>query len=124
MSRSPGFSLQRLQMEFLVAVGAWALSSVCQNLSPDGGISGLLCNRGILDLDLSPLIPKLSAAASVIYPNDTAAFDLATSRWSSYETPTISVVVVPATESDVAETVCISKSFSLITGSNGLPSFR
>lgn len=109
MSRSPGFSLRRLQMEVLVAVGAWALSSVCQRLPRDSGISSLLCNRGILDYDLSPLLPKLSAAASVIYPNDTTAFDLATSRWSSYETPTISVVVVPATENDVAETVCDSE---------------
>ncbi|KAG6362865.1 hypothetical protein INS49_007960 [Diaporthe citri] len=113
MSRSRSFSLRRLQMEVLVAVGAWALSSVCQNLSPDSRIGGLLCNRGILDLDLSPLVPKLSAAASVIYPNDTAAFDLATSRWSSYQTPTISVVVVPGTESDVAETVKFAAEFNL-----------
>lgn len=108
MTRSPNFSLGRLQMEVLVAVGAWALSSVCQSLSPDSGIRSLLCDRGILNLDLSPLVPKLSAAASVIYPNETTAFDLATSRWSSYETPTISVVVVPGTENDVAETVCLS----------------
>ncbi|KAL2285551.1 hypothetical protein FJTKL_08192 [Diaporthe vaccinii] len=113
MSRSPSFSLRRLQMEVLVAVGAWALSSVCQRLSPDSGIGSLLCNRGILDLDLSPLVPKLSAAASVIYPNDTAAFDLATSRWSSYETPTISVVVVPGTENDVAETVKFATEFNI-----------
>lgn len=110
MDRYPGFSLRRLQMEVLVAVGAWALSSVCQSLPHDSGMRSLLCDRGILDYDLSPLLPKLSAAASVIYPNDTTAFDLATSRWSSYETPTISVVVVPGTENDVAETVCGSES--------------
>lgn len=106
MNRSPTFSLGRLQMEVLVAVGAWAFSSVCESLSPGSGIRSLLCDRGILNLDLSPLVPKLSATASVIYPNNTAAFELATARWSSYETPTISVVVVPGTESDVAETVC------------------
>lgn len=106
MSRSPCFSLRRLQMEVLVAVGAWALSSVCQSLPQGSGISGMLCNRGLLDFDLSSLVPKLSPTARVIYPNDTAAFDLATSRWSSYETPTISVVIVPGTEKDVAETVC------------------
>lgn len=109
-------------MEVLVAVGAWALSSVCQSL-PDSGTRSLLCNRGILDLDLSPLVPKLSATASVIYPNDTAAFDLATSRWSSYETPTVSVVVVPGTENDVAETVrfCVTPSWSQ---RNGLSWYR
>lgn len=114
MSRSPSFSLRRLQMEVLVAVGAWALSSVCSTLSHDSGIGSVLCNRETPHFDLSPLVPKLSATARVIYPNETAAFDLATSRWSSYETPTISVVVVPGTESDVAETVCGS-SFCLIS---------
>lgn len=123
MSRFPGFSLRRLQMEVLVAVGAWALSSVCQSL-PDSGTRSLLCNRGILDLDLSPLVPKLSATASVIYPNDTAAFDLATSRWSSYETPTVSVVVVPGTENDVAETVCFCLTPSLVSQRNGLSWYR
>jgi hypothetical protein len=105
MERPLGFSVRRVQMEVLVAVGVWALSSVCQGLPQGSGIRSLLWNRGLLDLDLSALVPKLSATASVIYPNDTTAFDLATARWSSYETPTAGVVVVPGTEKDVAETV-------------------
>ncbi|KAJ0120562.1 hypothetical protein J7T55_015291 [Diaporthe amygdali] len=100
-----GRSLRRLKMEVLVAVGAWALSSVCGTLSHDSRMSSLLCPQGLPYYDLSPLEPLLSATASVIYPNETTAFDLATARWSSYETPTISVVVVPGTESDVAEIV-------------------
>lgn len=124
MGRSSCFPLRRLQMEVLVAVGAWALSSVCQSLPQDSGIRSLLCNRGLLDFDLSPLVPKLSATASVIYPNDTTAFDLATSRWSSYETPTISVVVVPGTENDVAETVSDFQIFGLIYRYTDLLSHR
>lgn len=103
-----GRSLRRLQMELLVAVGAWASSSVCRSASPDsrmGTLGSLLCNRGDTYYDLTPLEARLSQNASVIYPNDTATFEYATSRWSSYETPTISVVVVPGTENDVAETV-------------------
>ncbi|KKY33735.1 putative fad-dependent oxygenase [Diaporthe ampelina] len=69
------------------------------------------------------VLVALSAAASVIYPNDTTAFDLATSRWSSYETPTISVVVVPGTENDVAETVkfatALNIPFLAVNGGHG-----
>ncbi|KAG8164977.1 hypothetical protein KVR01_005252 [Diaporthe batatas] len=113
MSRSPFASLRRLQMEALVAVGAWALSSICQSLPQGSSIRGMLYNRGLPDFDLSPLVPKLSPTARVIYPNETTAFDLATSRWSSYETPTISVVVVPSTENDVAETVKFAAEFNI-----------
>lgn len=105
MSGICGRSLRRLQMELLVAVCAWASSSVCRSTSPDSRMGSLLCNRGDTYYDLTPLEARLSQNASVIYPNDTATFEYATSRWSSYETPTISVVVVPGTENDVAETV-------------------
>ncbi|POS69298.1 hypothetical protein DHEL01_v212307 [Diaporthe helianthi] len=113
MSRSPGFSLRRLHMKVLIAVGTWTLSSVCQSLPQGSGVRGVLCNQRPLDFDLSPLVPRLSPTARVIYPNDTAAFDVATSRWSSYETPTISVVVVPGTEDDVAETVKFAAKFNI-----------
>ncbi|KAI0458562.1 putative FAD-dependent oxygenase [Xylaria acuta] len=46
----------------------------------------------------------LSPAAAVYFPGS-AEFEAATIRWSELDTPTVNVVVVPATEDDVAHTV-------------------
>ncbi|KAH8664915.1 hypothetical protein BGZ61DRAFT_522812 [Ilyonectria robusta] len=54
--------------------------------------------------DLGKLGKKLSKAAMVYYPGSTE-FELASKRWSVLDAPTVNIVVVPATENDVVETV-------------------
>jgi hypothetical protein len=60
---------------------------------------------------LDQLVKKLSKDAQVFFPGS-AEFVLATTRWSSLDLPNISIVVVPDTENDVAETVCAALCFS------------
>ncbi|KAJ4419213.1 hypothetical protein N0V82_005120 [Gnomoniopsis sp. IMI 355080] len=92
-------------MQHIVCISVWAILGACLVTPHNSRIGQIAWNRGSTYYDLTPLQNKLSANASVIYPNDTTAFDTATARWSSYDAPKVSVVVVPGSEKDVAETV-------------------
>lgn len=90
-------------MEFLTIAAAGMMQSFCNNLSPNAapGFLSSLCNNENIATDLGA---HLSSGANVWLPGSTA-FNTATTRWSSLDTPGISVVVEVATENDVAETV-------------------
>lgn len=83
-------------MEVAMAIAAWAYAAVGQNLP------SCLQSRG--NYDMTDLQAKLSSSAKIYYPN-TTEFEAASARWSLLGEPTVSVVVVPGTENDVAQTV-------------------
>lgn len=90
------------KMGMVTAVTAWALTAVCQNTP-----IGQDCNRDVWPRgspDYSQLQSQLSPGAQIYYQNSTE-FDEATKRWSALDEPSPNVVVVPATEHDVAVTV-------------------
>lgn len=86
----------------IAAITAWALPSACRHLPISGQLKSL---RDLPeDSDFKDLENRLSPGAEIYLPGD-AGFDEATLRWSIFEAPDISVVVVPSVEEDVAETV-------------------
>ena len=96
----------RLKMEVLTAVVAWAFASACHGLPGACNYLDGLCPRG--DEDFKALGSSLSRGADVYFPGS-SGFKNATARWSVLEEPTVNVVVVPATEHDVVETVSRSR---------------
>lgn len=52
-------------------------------------------------------LKKLLSPATAIHLPGSDEFEAATTRWSELDTPTASIVVVPATEDDVARTVSL-----------------
>lgn len=86
-------------MEVLIAIVSWTLSATCRNLATDSWIRSVVCHD-----TSNSLAARLSEGAKIHYPG-TEDFDRATNRWSVLDAPDINIVVVPATESDVAETV-------------------
>lgn len=92
---------RRFKMEVITAVAAWAISSACRSVPADSWFGATICDRRS---DPKELADRLSQAAEVYVPGD-EGFDTATRRWSVLDAPTISVVVVPSVENDVAETV-------------------
>jgi hypothetical protein len=97
-------STRRLKMEVITAVAAWAIAGACRS-APAASWLGGLCPRGI---DVTALTAALSAGAVVYFPGS-EGYTEATTRWSVLDAPTISMVVVPSVESDVAETVSSTK---------------
>ncbi|KAF9871150.1 FAD-dependent oxygenase [Colletotrichum karsti] len=91
--------MYRLKMEVLTAVAAWAIGSACLNVPVARQFLGGICAR-----DTAELGNKLSSTAKIYQPG-TAEFTEASIRWSNLNAPTVSLVVVPGTEQDVAETV-------------------
>ncbi|RWA09270.1 hypothetical protein EKO27_g5840 [Xylaria grammica] len=71
----------------------WSLSAICQANATLQWLS-----------PTAELADRLSPGA-LIYSPGSDGFTQATSRWSVYEAPNISLVVVPSVENDVAETV-------------------
>ncbi|KAI1373506.1 putative FAD-dependent oxygenase [Hypoxylon crocopeplum] len=108
---------QRLKMEVVTAIAAWALSSACQNIPASHWLSPL-CSRG----NLTGLTTRLSSGAHVHYPGSDG-FTEATTRWSVFDAPGINVVVVPGVESDVAEIVKYAnennKPYLAVSGGHG-----
>ena len=86
----------------LVAVAAWAVPSACHHLPGNRQLRSIRGNA--TQPDLQELADKLSPGAEIPLPGD-GDFDTATLRWSILDPPTISIVVVPSVEEDVAETV-------------------
>lgn len=87
-------------MEVITAIAAWAISSTCKSLTAESWLGAICSPRS----DPKDLADRLSQNAQVYVPGD-PGFDTATNRWSVLDAPTISVVVVPSVEDDVAETV-------------------
>lgn len=85
-------------MEVVAPLAAWALRAAC-----DTSLSGYIpfCNPGI---DVAALAQRLSADSDVLLPGSDT-FKIATARWSGFNAPDVKIVVVPATEDDVAEAV-------------------
>lgn len=90
-----------IKIEAILAVAGWAIVPVCAYAPvPRNSL------RGETPItDLGKLGKKLSKAAMVYYPGSDE-FELASKRWSVLDAPTVNIVVVPATENDVVETVC------------------
>lgn len=93
--------MHRPKMAAVTAVAAWALTAACENM-PLG--HNWLRDNYHPKTNYQPLQSQLSSAAQIIFPNS-SRFDTATTRWSVLEEPQPNVVVVPATEYDVAVTV-------------------
>lgn len=93
--------MHRPKMAAVTAVAAWALTAACENIPFDHHWLRDIYPR---NTNYQALQNRLSSAAQIIFPNSTN-FDAATTRWSVLEEPQPNVVVVPATEDDVAVTV-------------------
>lgn len=68
------------------------------------------CSRR--SLDLTALKAKLSSGAEIISPGD-SSFNETALRWSSLDAPTPNVIVIPATEKDVVQTVLYANANSV-----------
>ena len=93
-----------LKREAFTAVAVWAMTSACRSVPVARDWASGLCPRS--DADLQELGAKLSSTAKVYFPGS-SEFELASARWSTLAEPNVTVVVVPGTESDVAETVIL-----------------
>lgn len=96
-------SARRLRMEVITAVAAWAIASSCANIPRAENWLGSLCPR---DDATAKLGLKLSAGAQILYPGTEGFLD-ATKRWSVFSAPEVTMVIVPTTQQDVAEAVCL-----------------
>lgn len=97
------------KFKILVVATVWALPSACLSLATvtrDAMVTGTCPGRSF-----GRLGEKLSDGAEIYFPGSTE-FDAATLRWSSLDTPKVNVVVVPATENDVALTVGCFRTWS------------
>ncbi|KAF7589612.1 hypothetical protein BBP40_004026 [Aspergillus hancockii] len=88
-------------MEVVTALAVWAITSACQNIPSSHNWARGLCPRAN---DVRELGEKLSRTAKVYFPGSDE-FEVASTRWSVLGAPKVNIVVVPATENDVVETV-------------------
>ncbi|GAO13091.1 uncharacterized protein UV8b_03469 [Ustilaginoidea virens] len=95
-------SRSKFKMDAIVAVAAWAVTSACYSLPLARGLLHGLCPRDVGEA--RELQARLSPGAKVYFPGS-QGFNDSSRRWSSLDPPTVNVVVVPATEQDVAATV-------------------
>lgn len=88
-------------MELVAVASATVLGNVC-SLVPNGGPGWLnsLCGREGIKWELGQF---LSGGAS-IHLSGSERFNKATTRWSTFQAPNVTVVVEVATENDVSET--------------------
>ena len=86
----------RLKMEVLMAIAAWAFATASQQIPRSSS----------WESDLKSLSGRLSNTSQVYFPGS-SGFTNATTRWSVLDEPEVNVVVVPGTENDVAEIVCL-----------------
>ncbi|OAA50360.1 FAD binding domain protein [Metarhizium rileyi] len=94
--------MTRLKMEVVAAVAAWALTSACYNLPTVQDLVPGLCSG---DLGSPQELRQILSPGATVYLPDSEGFSNASIRWSTLELPTVNLVVVPATEKDVSETV-------------------
>ena len=91
--------LPRLFVFSILAQSFFALPYVFRRTLND--TTSLAPNISSIQQDLGP---RLSQGATLYFPNS-SQFEDATSRWSAYAEPQISVIVKPAIAEDVAATV-------------------
>ncbi|RBR04649.1 uncharacterized protein FIESC28_11514 [Fusarium coffeatum] len=80
-----------MRLQAFTALATLAATSACQTL-------------WARDVDYKALSKELSSSAKVYFPGSDE-FDAASKRWSNLDTPSVNIVVVPATENDVVEIV-------------------
>lgn len=73
-----------------------------------------ICPRdlGASDEEVEAFGKKLSNGTKIYFPGS-EDFEKASTRWSNLDLPQISIVIVPATESDVAETVKFANQYDI-----------
>ncbi|KAI0551677.1 putative FAD-dependent oxygenase [Xylaria curta] len=106
-----------LKMEAAIAVFIWSLSALCQDSHATQWFAPIDPLNATAEL-----ASRLSANAQIYFPGSDG-FAEATSRWSSFETPGINLVVVPSVEHDVAVTVKYANQKNIpyiaVTGGHG-----
>lgn len=100
--------MYHLKMTAAMAISAWDLTSVGQNVPGARNRLTGLHPRG--NYDMTELQNKLSNSAKIQHPSSTEFSD-ASARWPRLDEHKVNVVVVPGTENDVAETVGASVPF-------------
>ena len=105
-------------MEVIAAVAAWTVQIVSRSL-PAGIVPWDIHSNGGAAVEL---VDRLSSSAQVYLPGS-EEFTEATTRWSMLHAPTFSLIVVPHTEDDLAETVKYANELNLpylaINGGHG-----
>lgn len=93
-------------MEVIVAVAAWATSSLVNYLPIQAGLfDGFIARQWHQETNVAAdLRGRLSPHAKVYYPGS-ESFANSIARWSTYEAPNITITVEVATEKDVIETI-------------------
>ncbi|KAI1355390.1 hypothetical protein F5Y01DRAFT_327100 [Xylaria sp. FL0043] len=98
-------------MEVIAAIVAWAVQLISQP-----------SNMNNAPFDIQNLTGRLSSGAHIYLPKS-SGFEVATTRWSTFDTPTFRLVVAPSTENDVAEVVKYANElnvpFLAVTGAHG-----
>lgn len=97
--------MRYFKLNIATTAATWAVASVCQQLPIAGDLLDELCPRAAYHVER---FAETLAEASNIYFPGSEAFEVATTRWSNLDLPTINVVVAPSTEEDVAQTVSSS----------------
>lgn len=82
-----------MRLRVFTALATLAATSACQTL-------------WVRDVDYKTLSKELSSSAKVYFPGSDE-FDAASKRWSNLDTPSVNIVVVPATENDVVKIVSL-----------------
>src|SRR6478609_6883606 len=82
-----------MRLQVFTALATLAATSACQTL-------------WARDVDYKALSKDLSSSAKVYFPGSDE-FDAASKRWSNLDTPSVNIVVVPATENDVVKIVSL-----------------
>lgn len=90
-----------MQHPFLKAAAlfAWAAVASCQEFA-------VVARGNVGAINYAELKKDLSTESEFYFPGS-GEFEDATARWSNYSIPIASIVVVPATEQDVVNTVSI-----------------
>jgi hypothetical protein len=94
--------MTKFKMEVVAAVAAWALTSTCHSLPALRDLIPGVCPKDLGEA--KDLQNCLSPGAKLYFPG-APEFIAASTRWSTLSPPTVNLVVVPATEQDVSETV-------------------
>lgn len=90
----------------LTGLLAWATTAAAWAF-PAGGAGWMNSDLARRADDIQQLNQRLSRGAMIYLPG-TDGFKEATTRWSVLSTPKPTIVVVPTTANDIAETVCSS----------------